>query len=80
MTDEELDEAVLSVTGNPNWNIVVKGLQNDIYGLQASALDAPDWDTVCRLRGQAEGLAFVINLRDTVIRSREVKESNDADV
>ncbi len=77
-TPEQLDDAVLSITGRPEWAVIVKGLQNDIYHSQASALDAPNWDTVCELRGFAKGLAFVINLRDTVEGMAEVKKSNDA--
>lgn len=78
ITQEQLDEAVLDLTGRPEWATLAKGLQNDIYQAQATALDAPDWDTVCRLRGFAEGLAFVLRLRDTVLGAKEVEEGNNA--
>lgn len=77
MTQEDFDDAVLTITGRPEWALIQKGLSNDIYSAQASALDANTWEDVCRLRGFAQGLAFVINLRDTVVRA---KEQVDADV
>ena len=67
MTDNEYFEAVLTCTGHPEWDIVKKGLANDIYQLQASALDAPSWEEVNRLKGLAQGLAFAMNLREMVL-------------
>ena len=50
MTENEYFEAVLTCTGHPEWDIVKKGLANDIYQLQANALDAPSWEEVNRLK------------------------------
>lgn len=75
MTQEEFDNAVLEITGNPNWAIIQKGLANDIYNAQASALDAKTWEEVNALRGFAQGLAFVINLRESVTRAKEINDA-----
>ena len=66
MTQDQFNDAVLDVTGGPNWDIVKKGLANDIYNTQAQALDAKSWEEVCELRGFAKGLAFVMRLRETI--------------
>ena len=80
LTQEQLDDAVLTLSGTPEWAIVMQGLQADIYHMQASVFDAPDWDTVNKLRGFAEGLAYVINLRNTVTGLKEIEEANRAPV
>ena len=41
INQDEFNEAVLDITGNPNWAIVKKGLENDIYQSQANAFNAP---------------------------------------
>lgn len=76
ITQEKFNEAVLDVTGGPNWDIVKLGLSNDIYQAQAQALDAGSWEEVCRLRGFAQGLAYVMNLREVVTTSIREGESN----
>jgi hypothetical protein len=64
ITPEQYTEAVLDVTGGSSWDIFKKGLEGDIYTLQAQALDAETWEQVCELRGFAKGLAFIMNLRE----------------
>jgi hypothetical protein len=66
VTEEQYLDAVLSVTGGPNWDIVKAGWANEIYELQAQMLDVKSWDEVCELRGFARGLAMAMNLRETV--------------
>lgn len=79
ITQDQFNAAVLNVTAGPDWDIIKKGLQNDIYQIQAGALDAKDWDTVCESRGFAQGVAYMINLRDSVIGALSV-ENDNADV
>ena len=38
MTQDQFNDAVLDVTGGPNWDIVKKGLANDIYNTQAQEI------------------------------------------
>lgn len=64
ITQDQYNEAILEVTGSPQWRIVTRGLENDIYNIQARALEANSWEEVVEMRGFAKGLAFIIGLRD----------------
>jgi len=77
ITQEQFDEAVLELTGRPEWAVFEQGLKNEIYQSQARALSAESWEVVCRLRGFAEGLSFVGNLRAMTVAAQE---NNDASV
>lgn len=70
VTQEQLDDAVLEITGRPEWATFVQGLLNEIYQSQARALTSETWEDVCRLRGFAEGLAYVSNIREIVTQGR----------
>ena len=70
MTQDEFNEAILTVTAGPAWDLVKRGLANDIYNAQAQALDVKSWDEVCELRGFAKGLAFMMNIRDNTLRAK----------
>lgn len=75
--EEEWEEAVLACTSpGASWEIVQKGLANEIYATQANALDAPDWGKVCELRGFAQGIQMMRSLRDTVILRRKQRQLN----
>lgn len=76
MTQEEFNQAVLAVTGGPDWDIVKQGLANDIYQVQSGALDAKTWEAVCEARGFAAGLAYIINLRETTLMAMETADAN----
>lgn len=81
ITQEQLNDALLTVTGSREWEIVVKGLQNDIYQYQANILDAQSWEEVCEIKGFVRGLAYVINLRAaTIAVLQAAKEDADAAV
>jgi len=75
-TQDDFNAAILSITAGPDWDIVKKGLSNDIYQVQAGALDAKTWEAVCEARGFAQALAYLINLRETTIRTMEVDDAN----
>lgn len=75
-TQEQFNMAVLNVTAGPDWDIVKKGLANDVYQVQAGALDAESWEQVCESRGFAQGLAYMINLRENTLRVIEVETDN----
>jgi len=79
ITQEQFNAAVLSVTGNADWEIVKKGLANDIYQVQANSLEAKSWEEVCESRGFAKGLAYVSGIREAVIMLMQQDES-DANV
>lgn len=70
MTQDEFNDAILTCTGHPEWETVKKGLANDIYAAQASALDAKTWEQVCELKGYAKALAFIMNLRENTLTAK----------
>lgn len=81
ITQEQYNDAVLSCTGGPEWDIVKQGFANDIYQTQCQALEAKDWGEVCENRGFARGLAYAMNLREVVETSmNHAKELDYADV
>lgn len=77
ITQEQLDETILKVMGHPDWEIIAKYLVNEAMILRDSCADAVSWDEVLRRRGFAEGLAYVVNLREM---TKRVREETDADV
>lgn len=80
ITQDDFNEAVLTCTGHPEWEIVKQGLANDIYAAQAQALDAESWDMLCELKGFARGLAFIMGLRESTLRAKEQGSSILGDV
>ena len=76
ITQDKFNEAVLSVTAGPAWDIVKQGLANDIYQLQAGALEAKTWEAVKEARGFAAGLAYIVNLRENTILAIKHGASN----
>ena len=76
MTQEEFNNAVLNVTGGPDWDIVKQGLANDIYQVQAGALDAKSWEAVCEARGFAAGLAYISSLREQTLMAMEAANAD----
>jgi hypothetical protein len=71
-TEEEWEDSVLECTSpGPAWAIVKKGLANEIYAAQANALDSKTWEQVCELKGFAQGIAYMMNLRDNVVLRRQ---------
>lgn len=76
ITQEQMTEAILSVTGGPDWEIVKKVLLADIYNIQAGALDAKSWEAVCEARGFAAALAYIVNLRETTISAMNEENRN----
>jgi len=71
ITQQQLDEAILTLTGSINWPILQQALDNEIYQCQAMSLDAKSWEDVCALRGYAKALAYVRNLREMTIKAKE---------
>lgn len=76
ITQEQFDQAVVNVTGAGDWDIIKQGLANDIYQIQAGALDAKTWEEVCEAKGFARALAYIINLRDNVTRANAAEAAN----
>ena len=73
-------EAILDVTGGENWTVLTESLEREIRNLQVRALQAPDWDTVVDLRGQAKSLVLIINMRENAEQEVRLDENSDASI
>ncbi len=71
ITQEQLDEAVLGLMGHPDWDIIATFLVNEAVQARDMCADANSWEDVQKLSGFAEGLAFVVNLRDMTEKALE---------
>jgi hypothetical protein len=74
--DNKYNEAMITLTSYPEWELFVKELANEIYQTQANALEAEDWGDLNKKRGVCEGLARVINLRDDTKFRMQVEDDN----
>jgi len=79
ITQEQLDEAILTITGRPEWDIVASFLTHEALVVRDACADADTWEQVKHGRGFADGLAYVVNLRDATIRAMNERAA-DADV
>ena len=76
MTQQELDEAILGITGLPEWHLICGFLVNEALQTRDQCADAKDWGDVQRMAGFAEGIAFVVNLREMTERVLEETNAN----
>ena len=63
----------------PGWKRVIEDAKAQIYQNQADALECPDWDAVCELRGKSLSLVDVINLEAVSITQKAMLEEEDYD-
>lgn len=78
-TAQELEDAILLVTGMPEWHTLQVGLFNEIQAVQSNAFMLSSWDKVNEERGFCKGLMYVVTLRDQLIAAKTQAEA-DADV
>ena len=76
-TYEKLDEAVLSLTGTPEWEALIQVIGTENAAAMRNQLDAPDWGEFKFQQGYREALFFVFNLRE---HTKQLVESKDATV
>ena len=69
MTQEELDNAILTITGRPEWALVAELLAREAIISRDMCADANTWEDVQRRAGFAEGLGYVLNLREMTERA-----------
>ena len=50
--------------GTQGWRKFIEELTSEIYNCQVEALEANNWETVCKLRGKAEAYAYITKLED----------------
>jgi len=59
------------------WKRLVADAEKRIYQMQADALEAPNWDTINRLRGRAETLAEICQMEEMVeMHKRSIFEAD----
>ena len=76
MTQEELDDAILTITGRPEWALVAELLAREAIISRDMCADSPTWEDVQRRAGFAEGLSFVLNLRNMTEQAQENYDAN----
>jgi hypothetical protein len=77
--DQKYYEQMLTLTGQPEWDVLVEELRKEIYQTQANLLEnSQNWDQVCAAKGWCAALAYLINLRPRI--KMQVQESENADV
>ena len=69
--NEEFEDAVLTLMGDPRWKVIQRGLEAEAQQRLLLAGLAPSWELCNQHRGEAQGISFVANLRDTIIQQRE---------
>ncbi len=74
--DDQYFEAIMVLTGTPEFKVLVEELERMVYQSQANAFEASSWDKLQEDKGFAKGLAYIINLREN---SKTEKKAN-ADV
>jgi len=79
VTPEQLEDAILLVTGSPEWQTITVGLFNEIKAAQANVFNLPTWDDVNEEKGFIRGLLYVITLRDQLVAAKTQAEA-DANV
>jgi hypothetical protein len=62
--DDPYYEAIMTLTGLPEWEMLTEELAKMVYEIQANALEASSWEQVQQDKGFAKGLAYMINLRE----------------
>lgn len=80
---KEYYQHILDTTETPGWKLIVEDAEKNIYNMQAEALEAPSFDKVNELRGEARQLAYVVNLQDFatgMLEQLDVEEDEDADL
>jgi len=76
MTQEQLDNAILTITGNPEWALVAEFLAREALISRDSCADAISWEDVNKRAGFSDGLAFVLNLREMTERAMEERNAD----
>jgi len=76
VTPEELENAILLVTGSPEWKVIQRGLFNEIQASQASSLFLPTWERVNEEKGFVRGLMYCVTLREQMIAAKKQAEDN----
>ena len=74
---DKYNEAMITLTSYPEWELFVKELANEIYQIQANGLeDAKNWGDLCERRGECKGMNRAITLREDTKFNMQVELDN----
>lgn len=76
ITQEKLDEVILTELGRPDWDIIRQFLAQQILIARDACADVSNMEELSRLRGFADGLAYVVNLRENTIKAQELADAD----
>jgi hypothetical protein len=79
MAEDKYFDDMMTLTGTPEFEVLVEELKRMVYESQANAFEAPSWDQLQEDKGFAKGLAYIINLRENTKQEKKLEEQN-ADV
>ena len=66
--------------GTRGWQTLAEEASKRIYELQANALEAPNYDQVCEMRGEAKAWAYLARLEEvTNVTKASLEEEDDYD-
>ena len=64
------------MVGTEGWKDLCEQLKREVYEKQADALSAPNWGRVCELRGEANALAVLVNLKEMTAMQKANEEAD----
>ena len=70
--DQKYFDAMMTLTGTPEWDMMVEDIEKLIYEVQANSLEVPSWDQLCEGRGFAKGLQYIIGIRDRLVTTKDI--------
>lgn len=76
VTQEQVKDAILLTTGSPQWEIIQKGLLNEIQNSHSNVFHLKSWEDVCEERGFVRGLYYVLTMRQQVLAQDEQADAN----
>lgn len=69
---DDLYDAIMTITGTPEWEILVESLKGDLDNYQMRARRVDDLVTLGRLQGNMETTETLIHLREIAKGSKQV--------
>ncbi len=73
---ETIEDAVLTLTGAPEWKAIQEGLFREMQQSHANVFHQPTWEAVCEEKGFVRGLYYCLALREQVIAAQKQREDS----
>ena len=74
---EQLEE----MFATQGWRNLVEEAKGQVYQYQADALEAPNWERLCEIRGEVLQLSRIANLEEVtaLLKAQYIADARDAD-